>query len=111
MVPLVITAHILADPIAMAEPMLRQRASMVVRKTIFDGVAYARDHCPVASGDLKGSIHEFFEDDLNGGWGTDIEYAPHVNYGTVNMAARPFMTDSVEFVFPSFKLAMQELAK
>lgn len=111
MVPLTLTAVIYSDPLGSAHPLVLARVSQVVRKTIFDGTAYAIQHCPVESGNLKGSIHPWFDDAYHGGWGTDVEYAPHVNYGTVKMAARPFMTDSREFVRPSFIAAMKEIAK
>lgn len=35
-----------------------------------------------------------------------IEYAPHLEFGTVKMAARPFLRPSTDAIRPSFKTAV-----
>lgn len=50
--------------------------------------------CPVLTGNLRRSIHT----EINGtntlvqaDIGTDVGYAPHVEFGTVHMAAQPYL--------------------
>jgi HK97 gp10 family phage protein len=42
---------------------------------------------------------------------TDVEYAQHLEYGTVHMEARPFMVPAAERVRPSFEAAMRSAVK
>jgi HK97 gp10 family phage protein len=50
--------------------------------------------CPVDTGRLRASItHEIASDveGLVGRVGTDVEYAPYVEFGTGRMAAQPYL--------------------
>lgn len=50
--------------------------------------------CPVDTGRLRSSItHQISSDNqgLVGRVGTDVDYAPHVEYGTSHMAAQPYL--------------------
>lgn len=52
--------------------------------------AEAKQDCPVDTGNLRGSIHTekgHLEDIV----GTDVEYAPYVEFGTYKMGAQPYM--------------------
>lgn len=109
MVPITVQAVLLMDPFDLAEPIIRGRASMIVRKSIFDGAAWTRDHTPVVTGNLKGSVREFFDNDLQGGWATDVDYGPHVEWGTIHMAPRMMFQGGADYVRPSFNAAMKEL--
>lgn len=40
-----------------------------------------------------------------------MEYAPHLEYGTVKMGARPFLRPSLDRVAPSFKMAVERAAQ
>lgn len=40
-----------------------------------------------------------------------MEYAPHLEYGTVKMGARPFLRPSLDKVAPSFTMAVERAAK
>lgn len=42
---------------------------------------------------------------------TDVEYAQHLEYGTVHMEARPFMAPAAEVVRPSFEKAMRSAVR
>lgn len=42
---------------------------------------------------------------------TDVEYAQHLEYGTVHMEARPFMVPAAEKVRPSFEKAMRSAVR
>ncbi len=50
------------------------------------GVAAAREHVPVAEGLLRESIHSWVDFPqhfrIRGNWGTNVEYAPYVEFGT-----------------------------
>lgn len=52
--------------------------------------AEAKQDCPVDTGNLRGSIHTT-KGDLEDIVGTDVEYAPYVEYGTYKMSAQPYM--------------------
>lgn len=40
-----------------------------------------------------------------------MEYAPHLEYGTVKMGARPFLRPSLDRVAPSFTIAIRRAAE
>lgn len=57
----------------------------------------AKKNCPVDTGNLRGSITV----DINGveaEVGTNVEYAPFVEYGTSRSKAQPFMTPAKQTV-------------
>lgn len=56
--------------------------------------ARAKQLCPVDTGRLRSSITSGLldgEDTITGVVGTDVEYAPYVELGTIRMEARPFL--------------------
>lgn len=63
----------------------------------------AKSKVPVDTGRLKGSI---MTDTSNSGGsftvevGTDVEYSPHVEYGTINQGAQPFLNPSFDQMAP-----------
>lgn len=68
-------------------------AKDLLRRTIRVESAAIRG-CPVDTGRLRSSVtHQVQQDGkgLVGIVGTDVDYAPHVEFGTVNMAAQPFL--------------------
>lgn len=55
----------------------------------------AKMNCPVDTGNLRGSITF----DVNGDCaeiGTNVEYAPYVEYGTLHQPAKPFLGPAFE---------------
>lgn len=52
--------------------------------------AEAKQDCPVDTGNLRASIHTE-KGDLEDIVGTDVEYAPYVEFGTYKMRAQPYM--------------------
>lgn len=81
-----------ALPGALAQIKLRsegdlQRLGIIVQNE-------ARKLAPVDTGRLRASIQHVMGRDGRGPYvdvGTNVEYAPHVEYGTQNSAAQPFM--------------------
>ena len=54
------------------------------------GEGYAKMLCPVDTGNLRNSITHFTADD--GAYiGTNVEYAPYVEFGTSKTPAQPFL--------------------
>lgn len=54
----------------------------------------AKRLCPVDTGRLRASITSALEEDgdtIKAVIGTDVEYAPYVEFGTVRMVAKPFL--------------------
>lgn len=50
---------------------------------------------PVDTGRLRASVESGMISDEKGYTATNIEYAPYLEYGTVNMVAQPFMKPGV----------------
>lgn len=63
----------------------------------------AKRATPVDTGRLRSSIGvERREDGLSADVGTNVEYAPHVEYGTVTQSAQPYMRPARERVRREF---------
>lgn len=97
---------------------LKENASKVVRKTLLDILADAATPCPVGeTGNLKDSlsvggennIFDMKPGDLHGAAGTAVEYAIYVEFGTVHMAAQPYLNPAAERHRPVFEAAMSHL--
>ena len=65
---------------------------------ICGGIAetYAKQLCPVKTGNLRNSITHAQQDKLTEVIGTDVKYAICVELGTVKMTARPFLRPAAE---------------
>ena len=57
---------------------------------------YAKRLCPVDTGRLRNSITHQQYDDHTEVIGTNVEYAPYVELGTVRMKARPYLRPAAE---------------
>lgn len=74
----------------------------------------AKDNCPVETGALKESIKT---ETTNGKsvTGSDVEYAPFVEYGTLDTPAKPFLYPALEKnkdkIIDNFKEAIKEALK
>lgn len=60
--------------------------------------AEAKQDCPVDTGNLRGSIHTT-KGDLEDTVGTNVEYAPYVEYGTYKMGAQPYMQPGADAAY------------
>lgn len=72
---------------------LARRAAKVERE--------AKRLCPVDTGRLRASIGWSLANDIRGPLavvGTDVEYAPFVEFGTSKMAAQPFLRPALRVV-------------
>lgn len=59
--------------------------------------AYAIKKCPVDTGRLRGSItHGTLPEEDTAFIGTNVEYAPYVEYGTSRMKAQPFFKPAIQ---------------
>jgi HK97 gp10 family phage protein len=56
--------------------------------------SYAKALCPVDTGNLRNSISHA-HDDNTVVVGTNVEYAPHVELGTVRQRAQPYLVPAV----------------
>lgn len=68
---------------------------------------YAKKACPVDTGRLRNSItHEV--DDKNVYIGSNVEYAPPVEMGTVNQKAQPFLRPSATEHTSTYKKIIED---
>lgn len=73
---------------------LEGKLALLINKACFDLEALAKTKVPVRTGRLKNSIRvskTATAGDLQGQVGAFADYAIYVHFGTVRMAARPFM--------------------
>lgn len=94
-----------------------RKASSVVRKTASDVVATAQRFAPVDTGATKNSIHAsgpgsgpLGPESLAAEIGPTTEYAPHLEYGTVNMAPHAFMGPALDRHGPDFTAGIAQVA-
>lgn len=94
-------------------PLLATRA---VTKTANDIAATAQGLVPVDTSATKQSIHATVEAGSGEGFtgiaaeiGPTTEYAPHLEFGTVNMAPHAFMGPALDRHAPDFVRAMEQI--
>lgn len=81
---------------------------------IIGGMAegYAKQACPVDTGNLRNSIAHEQESEDTEVVGTTVFYAPFVELGTRNMKAKPYLRPAIEGHTAEYKaVAERELAK
>ena len=76
--------------------------------TIVKGDAVMR--CPVDTGQLRNSIHEAIYDDY-AIVDSNVEYAPHVEYGTSRQRAQPFLRPALDENMDDIKRVMGDILK
>lgn len=67
------------------------KISEVIQGAAIDCQADAKSTCPVDTGRLRASIQYNKTGDYSAEVGTNVSYAPYVEYGTHKMAPRPFL--------------------
>ncbi len=74
---------------------MRDKIEKALTKGAMVGEGHAKRYCPVDTGTLRRSIttqtHKKNMRNVVVRCGTNIEYAPYQEFGTVRMAAQPFM--------------------
>ena len=70
-----------------------QLVGLTKAATIVEGSAVAK--CPVDEGRLRDSITKEINEDY-AIVGTNVEYAPWIEYGTKKMSAQPFMRPAID---------------
>ena len=60
------------------------------------GERYAKELCPVDTGNLRNSITHQPVDDHTMAVGTNVYYAPYVELGTSRMRAQPYLRPAIE---------------
>ena len=76
--------------------------------------SYAKDLCPVKTGNLRNSISHAIRDEggtVELGVGSNVEYAPYVELGTVKMSARPYLRPAAENHTPEYKAVVESCMK
>ena len=75
---------------------MQQAAVRALEKCGLTAEGYAKKLCPVDTGNLRNSItHTVDEGEPAAYIGTDVEYAPYQELGTINMDANPFLKPAV----------------
>jgi HK97 gp10 family phage protein len=90
---------------------VKQKAELAVTKAAADIEAQAKVRAPVDTGLLKNSIQSRREGDLRHIVESPVHYSVYQEFGTRKMPAQPFMLPAVEFVKPSFEMAMRSLVR
>ena len=73
--------------------------------------SYAKKLCPVDTGNLRNSITHGQLNENTEIIGTNVEYAPYVELGTVRMAARPYLRPAAENHTPEYKAVVESCMK
>jgi HK97 gp10 family phage protein len=84
--------------------------SKVVTKTAFDIEASAKVICPVDTGALSGSIKADVKE-FTATIAPHKEYDAYVEFGTIKMAAQPYMRPAADLNEPKFTAAIDAIVK
>lgn len=69
-----------------------QKVKEVVRDSAYTVERNAKRDCPVDTGRLRASISTtFHKDGFTAEVGTNVEYAPYIEFGTSKMKSQPFL--------------------
>lgn len=87
------------------------QADRICRKAALDIQARAQQRAAVRTGAMRSSIHARRVGPAHWEVNVGVEYGLYVEYGTIHMAAQPFMRPSVAEVQPQFQNAMKGVIK
>lgn len=68
---------------------------------------YAKELCPVDTGHLRDSITHSVDDDTVY-LGSDVEYAPYVEFGTYKQKPQPFMGPAMQDHLDEYKSILED---
>ena len=74
---------------------LREQKEAALEAIGLQAEGYAKAKCPVDTGNLRNSISHAASGD-SAYIGTNVEYAPYVEFGTRKMAAQPYLKPAAE---------------
>lgn len=75
---------------------MQQAALRALEKCGLTAEGYAKKLAPVDTGNLRNSITHQVDDGEHAAYiGTNVEYAPYQELGTIHMAAQPFLKPAV----------------
>lgn len=89
-------------------------AQLAKAAEIIGGMAesYAKQICPVDTGNLRNSITHSTEDEGHTVViGTNVEYAPYVELGTSRTRAKPYLRPAIETHIPEYQTVLQTILK
>lgn len=80
-----------------AAALSQEQLSKVIKNMALDIEKDAKTACPVDTGNLRASITSTIGED-EATVGTNVEYAPYVEFGTWKMKAQPFLIPAAQSV-------------
>ena len=85
------------------------KKQLAVAAEIIGGMAesHAKELCPVDTGNLRNSITHTTEEETTVVIGTNVEYAPYVELGTVRMKPKPYLKPAIENYKDEYKNVVQ----
>lgn len=90
---------------------LEVKAELIVRKTALDLEAHAKSRAAVDTGTLKNSIQATRIAPAHWRVVAGVDYGMYVEWGTVNMAAQPFLQPAILAVTPAFLAAIKKVCR
>jgi len=107
-----VTIRVVFNKLPQVATGLHAGAVAEVAKAAHDIEAAAKAKTPVKTGTLMRSYHTVIASGgLSATVGSNLTYAPHVEFGTRHMAARPHLRPAAELVLPRFTEAMKALTR
>jgi len=86
-------------------------ARALVQKGVADVEGQAKQRAAVDTGAMRNSIGGRMTGDTSREVSVGQDYGVHLEYGTVNMPAQPFMNPAVDAVRPGFEAGARKLAE
>jgi HK97 gp10 family phage protein len=93
-----ITVTVVTNQLPVLPRVVQQVADEAVRAAALAVEAHAKQVVPVRTGNLRASIRTWQEGPSTWACGTNMHYAPYVEFGTRYMAARPYLAPAAEAV-------------
>ena len=94
--------EVVVDNTAAASAGIKDAIAIALEKIGLLAEGYAQMKCPVDTGNLRGSItHEVAGDSVY--IGTNVEYAPYVELGTVHQAPQPYLRPAAQEHGPQYR--------
>ena len=88
---------------------MERRAGELVRKTLHEIEAGAKQNAPVDEGTLRNSYQVEMTSDLSGNVGSAAEHAPHQEYGTRFQPGKAHLIPAAEAARAGFEQGLKEL--